>query len=92
MHFILFSNEKNASQTTELINSTFGDTSVSYETVRKWFARFRDGNFSFEDDPRPGAVKKFEDEELQALLDENPCQTQEELAEQLRVSQKAISD
>ena len=35
--------------------------------------------------------KKFEDEELEALLDEDCCQTQEELAESLRVTQAAIS-
>ena len=44
-----------------------------------------------EDDERPGQPKKFEDEELEALLDENCCQTQEELAESLGVTQAAIS-
>lgn len=92
-HCILFcfQMKKNAAQAMELINSTLGEHSVSHSTVKKWFARFRDGNFSLEDDPRPGAVKKFEDEELQVLLDENPCQTQEELAEQLGVTHQAIS-
>ena len=40
-----------------------------------------------EDEERPGQPKKFEDEELEALLDEDCCQTQEELAESLRVTQ-----
>ena len=44
-----------------------------------------------EDEERPGQPKKFEDEELEALLDEDCCQTQEELAESLRVTQAAIS-
>ena len=35
--------------------------------------------------------KKFEDEELDALLDEDCCQTQEVLAESLEVTQVAIS-
>lgn len=74
-HCILFcfQMKKNASQATELINSTLGEHSVSHSTVKKWFARFRDENFCLEDDPRPGAEKKFEDEELQSLLDEDPC-------------------
>ena len=38
-----------------------------------------------------GSKKKFEDEELEALLDEDCCQTQEELAESLGVTQAAIS-
>ena len=44
-----------------------------------------------EDEERPGQPKKFEDEELEALLDEDCCQAQEELAESLRVTQAAIS-
>ena len=35
--------------------------------------------------------KKFEDNELQTLLDEDDTQTQQELADQLNVSQKAVS-
>lgn len=75
-----------------MINSALGDNSVGASTVRRWFTKFRNGKFSLEDDPRPGPVKQFEDEELQALLDDNPCQTQKELAEQLGVTQPAISD
>ena len=72
-HCILFAFQmkKNASQATELIHSTLGDGSVSYSTVKRWFARLRDRNFSLEDDPRPGTKRKFVDEELEALLDEN---------------------
>jgi len=35
--------------------------------------------------------QNFEDAELGALLDEDPCQTQEEVAESLGVSQSIIS-
>ena len=44
-----------------------------------------------EDEERPGQPKKFEDEKLKALLDEDCCQPQEELAESLGVTQAAIS-
>ena len=47
--------------------------------------------FGLEDAERPGQPKKFEDEELEALLDEDCCQTQEDLAESLGVTQAAIS-
>ena len=56
-----------------------------------WFARFKSGDFGLEDEERPGHPKNFEDEELEALLDEDCCQTQEELAESLEVTQAAIS-
>ena len=58
---------------------------------KKWFARFKSDDFGLEDEERPGQPKKFEDEELEALLDEYYCQTQEELAESLGVTQAAIS-
>ena len=44
-----------------------------------------------EDDERPGQPKKFEDEEQEALLDDDCCQSQEELAESLGITPAAIS-
>ena len=44
-----------------------------------------------EDEERPGQPKKFEDEELEALLDEDCCLTQEELEKSLGVTQADIS-
>ena len=44
-----------------------------------------------EDKERPGQPKKFEDEELKALLDGDSCQTQHELAESLGVDRSSIS-
>jgi len=35
--------------------------------------------------------KKFEDSELQALLDENDAQTQQQLADQLNMTREAVS-
>ena len=64
---------------------------IIYRTCQKWFARFKSGDFGLEDEERPGQPKKFEDEELEALLVEDCCQIQEELAESLGVTQSAIS-
>ena len=52
---------------------------------------FKDRGFSVEDKPRSGQPKKFEDKELEALLEEDQSQTQEELAESLEVTQQAVS-
>ena len=43
------------------------------------------------DEERPGQPKTLEDEELEALLDKNSCQTQEKLTESFGVTQAAIS-
>ena len=44
-----------------------------------------------EDKPRSGQPKKFEDKELEALLEEDQNQTQEEFAESLGITQQAVS-
>jgi len=41
------------------------------KSCREWFRRFKDGDFSVEDKPRFGQPKKFEDKELEALLEED---------------------
>lgn len=58
---------------------------------QRWFARFKSGDFVTEDKDRPGQVKMFEDTEMEALLEQDPSQTQGELAEALGVNQPTIS-
>ena len=71
--------------------SSYIGFALAERTCQKWFARLKSGDFGLEDEERPGQPKKFEDEELETLLDEDCCQTQEELAESLGVTQAAIS-
>ena len=69
----------------------YGEHALAERTCQKWFARFKSGDFGLEYEERPGQPKKFEDEELEVLLDKDCCQTQEELTESLGVTQAAIS-
>lgn len=39
---------------------------------QRWFACLKSGEFDIEDKERPGQVKKFQDDELEALLDQDP--------------------
>ncbi|GJQ78436.1 hypothetical protein Trydic_g11555 [Trypoxylus dichotomus] len=48
-------------------------------------------NFNVDDHPREGRPKTFGYAELEALLDEDPCQTQQELSSVLGVTRQAIS-
>ncbi|XP_011068817.1 PREDICTED: uncharacterized protein LOC105154792 [Acromyrmex echinatior] len=64
----------------------YGDHALSERTCQKWFARFKSGDFDLEDQERAGCPRNFEDAELEALLDEDPCQTQEEFALSLEVT------
>jgi len=59
--------------------------------VGNGFDVFKDGDFSVKDKPRSGQPKKFEDKELEELLEEDQSQMQEELAESLGITQQAIS-
>ncbi|CAK9827111.1 Mariner Mos1 transposase [Anthophora retusa] len=92
-HCILFAFElkKNAAEATKMVCSALGENAVTYKTCKKWFQRFRSGNFDLNDAERSGTPKKVEDEELEQLLNEDSCQTQQELAEELGVTQRAIS-
>ena len=56
-----------------------------------WFQRFKNGDFDVEDRHSGGREKVFEDAELEALLEQDLCQNQEELTRSLGVTQQAIS-
>ena len=45
---------KNAAQTCEKICAIYGEDTLSKSAARKWFARFRAGNFDVKDEPRSG--------------------------------------
>lgn len=87
-----FNMKKKAAESHRILVEVYGEHALAERTCQKWFARFKIGNFDLEDDERPGQPKKFEDHELETLLDQDPSQTQEELAKTLGVAQQTISD
>lgn len=87
----LFNKKKNAAEAHRTLVEIYGEHSPSVDTCERWFKRFRNGDFDVRNIKRENRPKKFEDTELQALLDEDATQTQEMLAEQLNVSRVAIS-
>ncbi|KAG5324314.1 MOS1T transposase, partial [Pseudoatta argentina] len=60
-------------------------------TRRDWFRRFKNNDFQLEDKERSGAPKKFEDKDLEQLLDEDPSQTLSELGKILQVDESTVS-
>lgn len=75
-----------------MLQEAYGEHALDDSTCRRWFRQFNEGIFDIEDAQRPGHQKKFEDEELQQLLDEDNCQTQSQLAAALNVTQQCVSD
>jgi len=82
--------KKSAAESYRLLVEAYGEHAPTQRTCERWFVRFRNGDFDLEDEERPGQPKKFEDAELQTLLDENSCRTQQELASVLNVDQTTI--
>ena len=86
-----FNIKKSAAEADRMLSNTYGETTISERTCREWFQRFK-GDFDVEDRYSGGREKVFEDAELEALLDQDSCQNQKELARSLGVtSQQAIS-
>uniref|UniRef100_A0A1I7XB13 ABC transporter domain-containing protein n=1 Tax=Heterorhabditis bacteriophora TaxID=37862 RepID=A0A1I7XB13_HETBA len=72
------------------------ETWIIHETLREniliyWFRRFKAGDFDVSDRQRSGTPRTTKADALKSLLDENPSQTQEELAEQLGVGKATVS-
>ncbi|EFN83005.1 Histone-lysine N-methyltransferase SETMAR, partial [Harpegnathos saltator] len=82
--------KKSPAEAHRMLVEVYGDAAPTDKSSREWFRRFKDGDFSVEDKSRSGQPKKFEDKELEALLEEDQSQTQEELAESLGVTQQAV--
>jgi len=86
-----FNWKKSVAEAHRMLVEVYGDTAPTDKSCREWYRRFKDRDFSVEDKPRSRQPKKFEDKELEALLEQDQSQTQEELAESLGVTQQAVS-
>ena len=77
--FIYFFNfKKSAADARRLLVETYGEAALSQRSCREWFHKFKNGKFDIEDKERNGRPKVYEDAELEVLLDQVSCQTQEE--------------
>lgn len=83
--------KKSAAEAHRMIQEAYGEGCVADSMCRGWFRRFKSGDFDVEDKERAGRPKTFVDQELETLLDEDSCQTQDELAKSLGVDKATIS-
>ncbi|KAG5320966.1 MOS1T transposase, partial [Pseudoatta argentina] len=86
-----FIQKKSAAEAHRILVQTYGDNALSDTTFRDWFRRFKNNDFELEDKERFGAPKKFQDKELEQLLDEDPSQTLSELGKILQVDEPTVS-
>ena len=61
-----------------MLVETYGEAAVSERNCLEWFQKFKNVEFNIEDKERSGKSKVYEDAELEAFLDQDSCQTQEE--------------
>lgn len=88
---LLFDLKKTAAEAHQTLVEAYGDEAPSQTTCKCWFQRFKAGDFDLENKGRGKPPKKFEDADLQELLDQNTTQTEKELARALGVDQATIS-
>ncbi|UYV70208.1 UBE2G1 [Cordylochernes scorpioides] len=82
-----FNWKKSATEAHRMLEEVYCDHALSKSQCYRWFKKFQSGDFELDNEPRGKPPQKFEDAELQALLDEDSTQMQEKLAKQLQVSQ-----
>jgi len=67
--------KKTAAESYQLLGEAYGEHASSQKTCERWFQHFKIGDFDVaEEHGKP--PKKYENVELQALLDEDDSQTQ----------------
>ena len=73
-----FNLKKSAAEAHQLLIETYGEAALSERSCLEWFQKFKNDEFDIvykECSPRP---KVYEDAELEVLLDQDSCQTQQE--------------
>ncbi|CAK9816666.1 Histone-lysine N-methyltransferase SETMAR [Anthophora quadrimaculata] len=70
-----FQNGNNAANTAKKICDVIGKGVVSERTVRNWFAKFRSGDISLQDEPKPGRSADIDVHTLKILVKQSQRQT-----------------
>ena len=83
--------KKTAAESHRMLVEAYGEHALGKSQCFEWFKKFGSGNFDVRNEERGRPPKKFRDSELQASLDEDDAQTQQQLADQLNVTREAVS-
>jgi len=87
--FFCFKWKKTAAEAYQMLVEVYGDNAPSDKICREWFRYFK-SDFDLEDKERSTGPRALEEEKLQVLVDEDPCQTQKQLAKALNCAQSII--
>ena len=84
--------KKSVAESHRMLVEAYGDHALSEATCKRWFQRFRNNDFDVRNEERGRPPKKFEDAELQTILDGDDTLSQKQMAAMLNVAQQTISD
>ena len=76
--FFAFHRSQKAAEAARDICIVYGEGVIGESTARKWFAKFKNGNFDIDDTPRSGRPSEFDEDYLKAFLKEEGRQTSRE--------------
>lgn len=79
-------------EATREINDAEGEKTVSQQTVSRWFKSFKSGSMNLNDQNRSGRPCVLEEEELSDALQKEPSRSTRDLAKELLVSQRTVTN
>ena len=88
--FHCFKKDSTPKNTAKEICDVYGDRSITVQTVRNWFRRFRAGNFNLKDADRSGRPSTTDIDLIKTYLDENPKSSVREIADALNIPRTTI--
>ena len=77
--FFTFHRGQKAAEAVQDICMVYGEGVIGESMARKWFVKFKNGNFDIDNTPRSRRPSEFDEGHLKALLKEESHQTSREL-------------
>lgn len=90
--FYCFKKGSTSENTAKEICDVYGDQSITVQTVRNWFRRFRAGNFNLKDKDRSGRPSTTDTDLIKAYLDENPRSSVREIANASNIPRTTVHE
>ena len=88
--FFAFHQGQKAAEAARDICMVYEEVVIGESNARKWFAKFKNGNFDIDKTLCSGRPSEFDEDHLKALLKEESHQTSRELDEKINCDQKMI--
>ena len=91
-HLMLYEFRKGSSVTiaTKNMCAVYGENALSSRTCRKWFQRFRAGNFCLEDEERSGRPPQTDEDKIRDLVEKSRSLTVQEMSNVLKIPKTTI--